>query len=286
MPVPEGIGIVDTMIGFPAEDFAMYDFIREQLKDPSEKFEFPVEYMFKQVPKELYGSSEDPVALTLNEMDKHGVEIGLIGVGGEVSRKALKEHPDRFVGQGSVDPNKGMEGVRDMVRQFEEYGVRSFGAFNAGFNPQVGINDAKMYPIYAKCVELDLPIFSCAGVPGPRFPMWPQNVELIDQVMYDFPELVFVTRHGCEPWEDLAIKLMLKWPNLYYSTTAFAPKFYPKSIIDYANSRGSNKIIYGGYFPMGLSLDRIMSDMQDLPLKDDVWPKFLSGNARHVLKLS
>jgi hypothetical protein len=37
---------------------------------------------------------------------------------------------------------------------------------------------------------------------------------------------------------------------------------------------------------MGLSLDRIMSDMQDLPLKDDVWPKFLSGNARHVLKLS
>lgn len=286
MPVPEGIGIVDTMIGFPAEDFAMYDFIREQLKDPSAKFEFPVEYMFKQVPKELYGSSEDPVALTLNAMDKHGVEIGLIGVGGEVSRKALKEHPDRFVGQGSVDPNKGMEGVRDMVRQYEEYGVRSFGAFNAGFNPQVGINDAKMYPIYAKCVELDLPIFSCAGVPGPRFPMWPQNVELIDQVMYDFPELVFVTRHGCEPWEDLAIKLMLKWPNLYYSTTAFAPKFYPKSIIDYANSRGSNKIIYGGYFPMGLSLDRIMSDMQDLPLKDDVWPKFLSGNARHVLKLS
>ena len=286
MSMPKDIGIVDTMIGFPADDFAMYDFIREQLKDPSAKFEFPVEYMFKQVPKELYGSSKDPVTLTLNEMDKHGVEIGLIGVGGEVSRKALTEHPDRFVGQGSVDPNTGMEGIRDMVRQYEAFGVSSFGAFNAGFNPQVGINDAKMYPIYAKCVELDVPIFSCVGVPGPRFPMWPQKVELIDQVMYDFPELVFVTRHGCEPWEDLAIKLMLKWPNLYYSTTAFAPKFYPKSIIDYANSRGSHKIIYGGYFPMGLSLDRIMDDMQGLALKDDVWPKFLRDNARHVLKLT
>ena len=286
MSVPKDIGIVDTMIGFPADDFAMYDFIREQLKDPSAKFEFPVEYMFKQVPKELYGSSKDPVTLTLNEMDKHGVEIGLIGVGGEVSRKALTERPDRFVGQGSVDPNTGMEGIREMVRQYEAFGVSSFGAFNAGFNPQVGINDAKMYPIYAKCVELDVPIFSCVGVPGPRFPMWPQKVELIDQVMYDFPELVFVTRHGCEPWEDLAIKLMLKWPNLYYSTTAFAPKFYPKSIIDYANSRGSHKIIYGGYFPMGLSLDRIMDDMQGLALKDDVWPKFLRDNARQVLKLT
>ena len=286
MSMPKDIGIVDTMIGFPADDFAMYDFIREQLKDPSAKFEFPVEYMFKQVPKELYGSSKDPVTLTLNEMDKHGVEIGLIGVGGEVSRKALTEHPDRFVGQGSVDPNTGMEGIREMVRQYEAFGVSSFGAFNAGFNPQVGINDAKMYPIYAKCVELDVPIFSCVGVPGPRFPMWPQKVELIDQVMYDFPELVFVTRHGCEPWEDLAIKLMLKWPNLYYSTTAFAPKFYPKSIIDYANSRGSHKIIYGGYFPMGLSLDRIMDDMQGLALNDDVWPKFLRDNARQVLKLT
>ena len=79
--------------------------------------------------------------------------------------------------------------------------------------------------------------------------------------MYDFPELVFVTRHGCEPWQDLAVKLMLKWPGLHYSTSAFAPKHYPKAIIDYANTRGADKIIYAGYFPMGLSLERIMTEM-------------------------
>jgi predicted TIM-barrel fold metal-dependent hydrolase len=284
MSMPSGIGIVDTMIGFPAEDFSQYDFIRAQLKDPSAKFDFPVEYMFKNVPKELYGHG-DPVSVTLHEMDRFGVEIGLIGVGGDVSRKALKDHPDRFVAQGSVDPNRGMDGIRDMVRQYEEFGVRSFGAFNAGFNPQVGIADALMYPIYAKCVELGVPIFACAGVPGPRFPMWPQEVRLIDQVMYDFPELVFVTRHGCEPWEDLAIKLMIKWPNLYYSTSAFAPKHYPEAIVRYANTRGADKIIYAGYFPMGLSLERIMTDMASVPFREDVWPKFLRGNARKVLKL-
>ncbi len=284
MPMPNDIGIIDTMIGFPASDFAQYDFIRKQLKDGSTDFDFPVEYMFKNVPKELYGT-KDPLSITLHEMDRFGVEIGLIGAGGDISRKAIKDHPDRFVTQGSVDPNTGMEGIRDMVRQYEEYGVRSFGAFNAGFNPQVGIDDALMYPIYAKCVELDVPIFSCAGVPGPRFPMWPQHVERIDKVMYDFPELVFVTRHGCEPWEELAIKLMLKWPNLYYSTSAFAPKYYPEAIIKYANSRGADRIIYAGYFPMGLSLERIMTDMPNVPLKDDVWPKFLRDNARKVLKL-
>src|SRR5580704_4254596 len=332
MTIPPGIGIVDTMIGFPADDFSQYDFIRAQLKDPSAKFDFPVEYMFKNVPKELYGSSKDPISVTLHEMDRFGIEMGLIGAGGEVATKALKDHADRFVPIGGVDPNKGMDGIRDMVRQYETWGVRAFSAFNCGFNPQVGyadrfvpiggvdpnkgmdgirdmvrqyetwgvrafsafncgfnpqvgIADAKMYPIYAKCVELDVPIFSCAGVPGPRFPMWPQEVRLIDQVMYDFPELVFVTRHGCEPWEDLAVKLMLKWPNLYYSTSAFAPKHYPEAIVRYANTRGADKIIYAGYFPMGLSLERIMTDMQTVPFKDDVWPKFLRENARRVLKL-
>jgi len=250
MGMPKDIGIVDCMIGFPASDFSQYDFIRKQLKDGSTDFDFPVEYMFKHVPKELYGS-KDPISITLHEMDRFGVEIGLIGVGNEVGNRALKDHPDRFVGQGHVDPNKGMEGVREMVRQYEEFGVCSFGAFNAGYDPQVGIDGALMYPIYAKCVELDVPIFSCAGVPGPRFPMWPQHVERIDKVMYDFPELVFVTRHGCEPWEKLAMKLMLKWPNLYYSTSAFAPKYYPEEIVKYANSRGADRVSTPATFRWG-----------------------------------
>jgi uncharacterized protein len=163
--------------------------------------------------------------------------------------------------------------------------VRSVGMFPAGTFPQVAINDKLMYPIYSKCVELDIPVFCCAGIPGPRLKFDPQRVELIDEVMFDFPDLVFVTRHGCEPWTELMVKLMLKWPNLYYSTSAFAPKYYPKDIINFANSRGSEKIIYAGYFPMGLSLERIMTEMVDVPFKENVWPKFLRENAARILKL-
>jgi uncharacterized protein len=134
-------------------------------------------------------------------------------------------------------------------------------------------------------VDLGIPIFVCAGVPGPRLKFAPQEVARIDTVMYDFPELVFVTRHGCEPWEALAVKLMLKWPNLYYSTSAFAPKHYPAAVINYANTRGADKVIYAGYFPMGLSLERIFRDMPGVPFRDEVWPKFLHENARRVLKL-
>ena len=37
--------------------------------------------------------------------------------------------------------------------------------------------------------------------------------------------------------------------------------------------------MYAGYFPMGLSLDRIFSEMPDVPFRDHVWPKFLRENA-------
>jgi uncharacterized protein len=286
MAMPSGLPIVDTMIGFPHEGFDQYDFIRKQTKDRNskEEMEFPAEYMFKQVPKDL--PTDEPISVTLHEMDKYGIELGLIGVSDPTSRLALKQHPDRFVPSGNIaDPNDVTGTVRALRREYEEFGIKATGVFPAGTFPQVAIDDPKMYPIYQTCVDLDIPIFCTAGVPGPRLKFAPQEVSRIDVVMYDFPELVFITRHGCEPWEKLAWKLMLKWPNLYYSTSAFAPKHYPQEIINYANTRGADKIIYGGYFPMGLSLERIFTDMPHVPFRDQVWPKFLHENARRVLKL-
>ena len=165
-----------------------------------------------------------------------------------------------------------MKGIARLVSEYEKYGVRAVGVFPAGTFPQVPINDKKMYPIYAKCVELGIPVFCCVGIPGPRLRAACQHVELIDEVMFDFPDLVFVTRHGCEPWTELAVKLMLKWPNLYYSTSAFAPKYYPADIVNYANTRGADRVIYAGYFPMGLSLERIAKELPLVGFKDEVWP--------------
>ena len=116
-------------------------------------------------------------------MDKFGIERAMIGVAArgdesrtDDSRRALREHPDRFFGCIDVDPNRGMDAVRDMVHAVEELGVKAASAFPCGLNPQVPINDKKFFPIYAKCVELDIPINVSAGVPGPRVPFAPQYV--------------------------------------------------------------------------------------------------------------
>ena len=288
MTMPTDIGVIDLMVGVPRGDpKRWYDFLKTQLLDREsrEDFEFPAEYMFHDVPK--FEELDDPVGFVIQQMDHHGIDRAMIGTSlrNEDSQRAIKDYPDRFFGSFEVDPNHGMEGVRELEAAVRELGVKAATAFPAGLTPQVPINDKKFYPIYAKCVELDIPICVCAGVPGPRVPFGVQDVALIDEVCWFFPDLKFVTRHGCEPWADLAVKLMLKWPNLYYSTSAFAPKYYPKDVIQYANTRGADKIMYAGYFPMGLSLDRIFSELPQVPFRDHVWPKFLRENAVRVFKL-
>ncbi|MCP4806285.1 MAG: amidohydrolase family protein [Proteobacteria bacterium] len=281
-PVP----VIDLMLNVPGQDNrAWYDFMQPLFLDEASRNydKMPVEYMFRNVPDSFEG--DDPIAATVALMDRFNVERAMLGVTTELNQEAIRRFPDRFFGSYSVDPNRGMDAVRDIVRFHDELGIKAVTGFPSGLCPQVPINDKRWYPIYAKCVELDLPICMCVGVPGPRLPMAPQKVELIDEVCWFFPDLKFVMRHGGEPWEALAVKLMIKYPNLFYMTSAFAPKYYPKAIVDYANSRGKKKVMYAGYFPMGLSLERIFQELPAVPFKDEVWPLFLRDNAVRVFEL-
>jgi uncharacterized protein len=280
------IGAVDLMIGFPSATAAShYDFLKPVLRDAaSAAMEFPAEYMFKQVPNQL-AEGEDPVTTTVSKMDELGIAIGMVGVNGENTARAQSEHPGRFVTCLEIDPNDIGVAVNKIRQAHAEHGIKAVTTFPAGLNPQVAISDRKYYPVYQTCVDLDIPIVANAGIPGPRVPAACQDVMHFDQVCYDFPDLRIVMRHGAEPWQELAVKLMLKWPGLYYMTSAFAPKYYPKAIVDYANSRGGDKVMYAGYYPMGLSLDRIFTELPEVPFRPEVWPKFLRENAVRVFKL-
>ena len=287
MTMPNDIGIIDLMIGLPFTDNkdAAYAKAVKGLKDDGSKdLSMPAGYMFTEAPEAVDGDSVDPVDITFGEMDRYGIEQGLFGLN-ERSIDAAQRHPGRVNFITEVDPNDVMGATRIVRKAKAEHDLKAVSVFPAGCMPQVPVNDPKMYALYATAVELDIPVVVNAGIAGPRLPSACQHVELFDQVCYDFPDLKLVMRHGAEPWEALAVKLMLKWPNLYYMTSAFAPKYYPKAIIDYANTRGGDKIMYAGYFPAGLTIERIMTDMVDVAFRDQVWPKFLRENAMRVFNL-
>ena len=285
MAFPTDVGVVDLMLQIPGTDTRdWYDFMQPLFLDERSRSydKMPVEYMFRNVPD--IAEHDDFVAYTLQKMDRFGIAKAMVGVQHSLGAQAVREHPDRFFGSWHANPNRGMDEVRAIVEAHRELGIKAVTAFPSGTCPQVPIDDRRWYPIYAKCVELDLPFCCTVGVPGPRIPMDPQKVERIDPVCWFFPELKFVMRHGAEPWTELAVKLMLKYENLFYCTSAFAPKYYPKAIVDYANTRGAHKIMYAGYWPMGLSLERIFQELPEVGFRDEVWPRFLRDNALEVFR--
>ena len=289
MSMPRDIGVIDLMMAIPNNDTSdYYDFIKPLLMDEEsrQQFQMPAEYMFKNLPQ--VGEHDDYAAYTVGKMDEFGIAKGMIGVDEdqyETQNQAVRDYPDRFIACYDANPNNGMEEVRKIRRLKESFDLKAVTAFPSGLCPQVPLDDKKWYPIFVSCIDLGIPFCPCVGVPGPRIPMGPQKVEHLDEICWFFPELKVVMRHGGEPWTDLAWKLMLKYPNLYYMTSAFAPRHYPKAIIDFANTRGADKIMYAGYFPMGLSLDRIFEELPDVPFRDEVWPKFLRDNAVRVFGL-
>jgi len=278
------IGVIDLMIGFPFVDkHAVYDYLYAVIKDDqSKEAQFPVGYMFKDTPEEL--GDHDPIDYTFSRMNTHNISAGLFSISG-IALEARRKFPNRVFLSLEIDPNDITGTVRKIRSIHAEHGLTAVTTFPAGCNPQVPVSDRRYYPIYQTCIDLDLPIIANAGVPGPRVPAACQHVEHFDQVCYDFPELRIVMRHGAEPWEDLAVKLMLKWPGLYYMTSAFAPKYFPQAIIDYANTRGLDKIMYAGYFPAGLTIERMFSELPDVAFRDHVWPYFLRNNAIKVFNL-
>lgn len=277
MPRPESIDVIDLMVMLPTS---------RNSATLSRSSDGPLSYLFK-------GSDDEPEAVldaekVIELMDKHGIAIAQIPVDVDEPEAAInlfKKYPSRFIGDVSVDPNVGMDAVRALEATVKLHpNIKSCTAAAAFVTPQVPLDDKKWYPIYAKCCELGIPLNVYVGVPGPRVPFAVQHPGLLDEIAWFFPELQIVMRHGGEPWTELCCKLMLKWPNLYYCTSAFAPKYYPRDVLEFADSRGREKVMFTGYFPM-LSYDRIFKELDDLPLREETWLPFLQGNAARVYEL-
>jgi predicted TIM-barrel fold metal-dependent hydrolase len=198
----------------------------------------------------------------------------------------LSDHADRVFVSVRANPHDGMKGISRIAELASAYPIIkavSLSPFMA--YPLIPPNSKEYYPIYAKCVELDLAVFVNVGFPGPRVPAAAADPIHLDEVCWFFEDLRVVMRHGGVPWVSTCVQMLLRWPNLYYATTAFAPKHYPSEIIHFLNTRGTSKVMYAGYFPI-LSFDRIFAELSELPLRLEVLPRFLALNAIEAFRLS
>lgn len=220
----------------------------------------------------------------LAQMDEAGVEKAILTCSAEQpSAEVLafpEAHPDRFVLSATVDPRRGMKGVRELealVRNAPVVLARVVPFMMGGLPP----NDYRYFPLYTKCIEWQLPISINTGLPGPPMPGRCQDPMHLDEVAYFLPELVIVMAHGADPWWNVAIRLMLKYRNLYLMTSAYAPRYFPPELIQFMNTRGRHKILFASDHPV-LDFRRCLSEAEALPLREGVLDLFLYENASRL----
>ncbi|MCB9521460.1 MAG: amidohydrolase [Myxococcales bacterium] len=226
---------------------------------------------------------ESPESL-LDKMDAAGVQKAVITMRAHEQDERILSfpaaNPDRFVLSISLDPRLGMRAVRELEALTRAHPVVLARVVPFFFN--LPPNDRAYYPIYTKCCELDLPISVNTGIPGPPAPGMCQYPMHLDDVCLFFPELTVIMAHGADPWWAEAIRLMIKYRNLYLMTSAYSPRYFPQELLHYMNTRGREKIMFASDHPV-LTIERSVREARELVLRDGVLEAFLYGNAQRVL---
>lgn len=199
---------------------------------------------------------------------------------------AVRLHPDRFLALAGIDPTEGMDGVRAL-----EKAVRDDGFIGAHLYPhwfELAPDHARYYPFYAKCVELDVPIQLQVGQSLIYDKSYPRRSVgrpiTLDAVACDFPELKLIGIHIGIPWADEMIAMAWKHANVFIGSDAHAPRYWPKSFVNYINTYGQDKVIFGTDFPV-LDFGETMRQIDELDLRPASKRKFLRDNALRIYKL-
>ena len=258
------------------------------------------DFWSKKIGRDLTIAEGLPHERMLAMMDDAGIEralliatkTGRLGLPGswhlpyEIVAAAIRAYPARFSGLAGIDPTEGMHGVRELERAVRDLGFIGAHMYPHWFDlPQ---DHARWYPFYAKCVELDVPVQMQVGqslIYTPEQPMRSVGRPiLLDGIACDFPELKLIGIHVGIPWTDEMIAMAWKHPNVFIGTDAHSPKYWPPQFIQYINTYGQDKVLFGTDYPV-LDFKRTRDEIEALGLRDEAKAKCLRENARRVYKL-
>ena len=219
----------------------------------------------------------------LPEMDRLGIERAII----VTSLDNPNPRPLRFVEQAperfSMGIGVGPTGGVDELHALEDYvaAVPTCCVKVVPFSTGVPPSDAIYYPLYAKCIDLDIPLTINTGLPGPPVPGECQDPIHLDKVCFRFPELKLCMAHGADPWWGVAMRLMIKYANLHLMTSAYSPKHFPPEFVHFMNTRGQDKVLFASDHP-AFGMARAVEEARALDLREGVLDKFLYANANRL----
>ena len=212
---------------------------------------------------------------------------GLKGLPNDYYADIVRQYPEKFMGFAGIDPLKGMDAYRE-IRRCRDLGLR--GIAIRPFMFKIPPEHPKMYPLYAACVEFDMPIWLHLSINYSTNTMEVERPIHVDIVAQDFPELKIIAGHGGWPWVGEMVAVAWRNPNIYIDITSYLPKYLAmpgtgwEPLLCYGNSILQDRVLFGStWLFMGSSIKELADGVRALPLKEEVKDKWLYHNARRLL---
>ena len=200
-----------------------------------------------------------------------------------------RAHGPRFVGLASVDPHQGFPAIRAFEQAVRDLGLRGLNL--PCFELKIAINDPRMFPLYAKCIELDVPVVLHCGVNfSTTSPIRNSHPAMLDDVLVHFPELTVIVSPPGWPWLQELIAVAWRHAHVYIGLAAVRPKYLAvahsgyEPLLQYGTTVLQDRILFGSAFPL-MTVEQALADLAALPLSDAVRRKWLRDNARRALRL-
>lgn len=201
-----------------------------------------------------------------------------------------RAYPTRIFGLAAVDLFDPVNAVKELEHYVKVEGFVGLRVVPWLWN--LPPTDAHYWPLYVKCIELDIPFLTQVGHTAPACPSEVgRPIPYIDAIALKFPDLKIVMGHIGYPWAAETVAVAWKHKNVYIDTSAWSPKYYAPELIKFANTTGKHKVMFGTNWPQlgwKACVDRVneyltetKEGFKDKSTLDEFW----AGNALRVLKL-
>ena len=237
-----------------------------------------------------------PLDEIVADLDAMGVELGVITgrdaettYGFPATNNSVLEfcraYPNKFVGLWGIDPHKKMAAVREIEKVVKEYGMK--GIAIDPYLAHMPASDARFYPLYTKCCELDVPVFITMAPPPcvPGAILEYADPRDVDKVARDFPELTLIMSHGGYPFVDAAIYTCQRNANVYMDISEYERSPQVETYVKAMCTTISDKVLFASAHPF-IELRDALDAYAAFPFTDEVRNKIMYENARKVLKLA
>jgi uncharacterized protein len=200
----------------------------------------------------------------------------------------VAQNPARFRPVANINPHLHYPVKAELARQVDLGAVAcKIHPVHGGFGPA----DRMLYPAYALCEELSLPVIVHCGTSTFAGSVNAYGEPaLLDPVLRDFPELTVVLAHGGRGWwYDQAAFLALMRPNTWLEVAglppARLPDYYGRSLV-----RLARKMLFGTDWPGVPGVQRNARGLEKVLLESGCTQEevtlALGGNAAQIFGLS